>query len=170
MAPEELESSTENDSRRLCSSAGGIFESGSAWSRADGGGVVLAVVRAKSLDRDAGLLYASECDETGLGGSGSLRDGDGGGSVCALMKDVGFLEDLVGVLAMSSSSSSSSETVYDCLSFDGDVIGDAPRCEGGVDGRSLTWVGDCGEAGLRKGEDRGELRNVDWAESTITYC
>jgi hypothetical protein len=62
---------------------------------------------------------------------------------------------------MSSSSSSSSDTVYDCLSLEGEVIGEAPRCDGGVEGRSLVDVGDEGEAGRRKGEERGELRKED---------
>jgi hypothetical protein len=61
----------------------------------------------------------------------------------------------------SSSTSSSSDTVYDCLSFDGEVIGDAPLCDGGVDGRSLVEVGDEGDAGLRKGEERGLFRKDD---------
>jgi hypothetical protein len=67
--------------------------------------------------------------------------------------------DFVGVLFNSASSSSScSETVYDCLSFDGEVIGDAAFRLGGVAGLSLTAVGDPGDAGRRKGEERGELR------------
>lgn len=68
--------------------------------------------------------------------------------------------DFVGV-PITSSSSSSSDTVYDCLSLDGEVIGDAPLCDGGVEGRSLVDVGEEGDAGLRKGEERGELRKED---------
>ena len=58
---------------------------------------------------------------------------------------------------ISSSSSSCSEAVKDCFSFDGDVIGDALAFPGGVEGLPITVVGDPGEEGLRNGEDRGEL-------------
>ncbi len=60
---------------------------------------------------------------------------------------------------MMSSSSSSSETVYDCLSLEGEVIGEACDLLGGVADLSLAAVGELGEAGLRKGEERGELRD-----------
>jgi hypothetical protein len=83
--------------------------------------------------------------------------GDGGGSVCARRNvDVSFVA-LDGVeITTESSSSSSSETVYACLSFDGDVMGEAPlRFVGGVDGRPLlTRVGELGDAGRRNGDDR----------------
>lgn len=67
--------------------------------------------------------------------------------------------DLVGVLRIdcSSSSSSCSETVYECFSFEGEVIGDAAFRLGGVAGLSLTAVGEPGDAGRRNGEERGEL-------------
>ncbi len=43
--------------------------------------------------------------------------------------------------------------------MDGDVIGEAPlRFVGGVAGLPLTRVGELGEAGRRKGDDRGELK------------
>ena len=66
-------------------------------------------------------------------------------------------------MIISSSSSSSSETVYACLSFDGEVNGEAPLLfVGGVAGLPLlTTVGGLGEPGRRKGEERGELLNVD---------
>lgn len=86
--------------------------------------------------------------------------GDGGGSVCALLNDPEsvFVFDGVEII---SSSSSSSDTVYACLSLDGEVMGDAPLLfVGGVFGLPLAVVGEPGEAGRRKGEDRGEL-NVD---------
>ena len=63
---------------------------------------------------------------------------------------------LVGVFNTTSSSSSCSETVYVCLSFEGEVIGEAAFRLGGVAGLSLTAVGDPGDAGRRKGEERGE--------------
>lgn len=47
--------------------------------------------------------------------------------------------------------------MYECFSFDGEVIGDAALRLGGVAGLSLATVGDPGEAGRRKGEERGEL-------------
>ena len=79
----------------------------------------------------------------------ALRDvGSGGGSVC----------DLVAT-GLTSTSSISSDAVKDCLSFDGDVIGDRPDLDGGVDGLPTTVVGDDGEEGQRKGEARGELND-----------
>lgn len=56
------------------------------------------------------------------------------------------------------------------MSLDGEVIGDAPlRFVGGVLGRPLTWVGELGEAGRRKGDERGELKEEDLYEAyTIT--
>lgn len=43
--------------------------------------------------------------------------------------------------------------------MDGEVIGEAPlRFVGGVFGRPETRVGDPGEAGRRKGDERGELK------------
>lgn len=45
----------------------------------------------------------------------------------------------------------------DCFSLDGDVIGEGPDLDGGVEGRPTTVVGEFGEDGRRKGELRGEL-------------
>ena len=97
-----------------------------------------------------------------MGGRGRLRaEGEGGGSVWARIERNGglllLLLDFVGVLTTWSSSSSCSETVYECFNFEGEVIGDAAFRLGGVAGRSLTAVGDPGDAGRRKGEERGEL-------------
>lgn len=87
--------------------------------------------------------------------------GDGGGSVCALRNVGPFVLD--GVETIISSSSSSSETVYACFNFEGEVNGEAALLlVGGVAGLPLlVKVGEPGEAGLRKGDDRGELLNVD---------
>ena len=46
----------------------------------------------------------------------------------------------------------------DCLSFDGDVIGEGPVLLGGVEGLPITVVGEPGEEGRLKGEVRGELK------------
>jgi len=55
------------------------------------------------------------------------------------------------------------------LSFDGEVIGDAPlRFVGGVLGRPLTVVGELGDAGRRKGDERGELKEEDLYEAYTT--
>lgn len=54
-------------------------------------------------------------------------------------------------------SSSSSDTVYECLSLEGEVIGEAPALLvlGGVLG--LFEEGDAGDAGRRKGDERGTV-------------
>ena len=64
---------------------------------------------------------------------------------------------------MISSSSSSSDTVYACLSFEGEVNGEAPLLfVGGVACLPLPVEGVLGEAGRRNGDVRGELLlNVD---------
>jgi hypothetical protein len=48
--------------------------------------------------------------------------------------------------------------VKDCLSFDGDVIGEGPVLLGGVEGLPIIVVGEPGEEGRLKGEVRGELK------------
>lgn len=65
-----------------------------------------------------------------------------------------YVVALVGV-KISDSSSSSSDTVYECFNFEGEVIGEAAvrLVLGGVLG--LFDVGEAGEAGLRNGEERG---------------
>ena len=50
--------------------------------------------------------------------------------------------------------------VNDCFSFDGEVIGEGPDRDGGVDGRPITVDGELGEDGRRKGELLGELRDI----------
>lgn len=119
----------------------------------------------------AGLVVADRDVSYFAGDAGCERRavGDGGGSVCALRNDEApFVFD--GVETKISSSSSSSDTVYACLSFDGEVIGDAPlRLVGGVAGLPLlTKVGDPGEPGRRNGDDRGELLKVDLYEDCGT--
>lgn len=93
------------------------------------------------------------------GGCGSRRTEDGDSVVPRMLEAVLMVDEtLVGVdTSIDSPSSSSSETVYDCLSFDGEVMGEpATRVVlGGVLVRLLVCVGeDAGEAGLRNGEDR----------------
>ena len=61
----------------------------------------------------------------------------------------------------SSSYSSPSSAVNDCLSFDGEDMGDAPDLLGGVDCLPMIVVGEDGEDGRRKGEVRGELKERD---------
>ena len=51
--------------------------------------------------------------------------------------------------------------------MEGDVIGDAPRWLGGVTG-VRTGVGELGEAGRRKGEDRGELKDDLYEDCIIS--
>lgn len=63
-------------------------------------------------------------------------------------------------------SSLSSDAVYDCLSFEGDAIGEA-----GVEGRPITVVGELGEAGRRKGDERNDMLGYDVVESyTLCRC
>lgn len=62
-----------------------------------------------------------------------------------------------------SDSSSSSATLKDCFSLEGDVIGECPffpgeEC-GEVEGLPTMVVGDEGEEGRRKGDARGELKD-----------
>ena len=90
-------------------------------------------------------------------------NGDGGGSVC----------DLAAVGRAGGDSSSSSSTVKDCLSFEGEVIGEGPDLPGGVEGLPMTVDGEDGEEGRRKSEGRDELKDRGdglYAEACITDC
>ncbi len=115
----------------------------------------------------AGLLRAAAAMENVLLSDTGIDErprvvGEGGGSVCDLM-----------AIGLGSGSSSSSSIVNDCLSFDGDVIGEGPDLLGGVEGLPMTVVGDEGEEGLRKGEARGELKDKGeglYAEACIKHC
>ena len=106
MVPLELESRTEKDSRMLCRSWGGSLERLSFWERRPfetslRGSLVDALLE---IERDERSYLEGEagCERWAIG--------DGGGSVCALLKDESpFILD--GVDTMISSSSSSSETV-----------------------------------------------------------
>ena len=61
-------------------------------------------------------------------------------------------------------SASASAAVNDCLSFEGDVIGEGPALVGDPfgdgDERPMTVVGEEGEEGRRKGDARGELKEM----------
>lgn len=164
MVPFELESSTEKDSRMLWRSCGGSLERLSFWENMPFETSLRGSLLAPGFaDRDEVSYFAGDA------GCERRTVGDGGGSVCALA-NLEFPFVLEGVESKISSSSSSSDTVYACLSFDGEVIGDAPlRFVGGVAGLPLlTKVGEPGEPGRRNGDDRGELLKVDLYEDCGT--
>ena len=127
----------------------------------------LSVCGADGDFANAGLLRAAAAMENVLFSDTGIDErprvvGEGGGSVCDLM-----------AIGLGPGSSSSSSTVKDCLSFDGDVIGEGPDLLGGVDGLPMTVVGDDGEEGLRKGEVRGELNDKGeglYAEACTMHC
>ena len=75
--------------------------------------------------------------------------GEVGGSVC----------DLAVLGLMFGSSSSSSSAVNDCFNLEGEVIGEGPFLLGGVEGLPMTVVGEEGEDGRWKGDERGELKD-----------
>ena len=106
MVPLELESRTEKDSRMLCKSWGGSFERLSFCER--------PLETCLRGSRPAALFVIDRLDVSyfdGDAGCDRWSVGDGGGSVCALLKDgAQFVLDGVD-MTISSSSSSSSETV-----------------------------------------------------------
>lgn len=150
--PVEFESRTEKDSRIEWRSCGGSLESTSVC-----GGCEAA--------KFPGLLAAAEIENelmSVLDGDERPRVvGDGGGSVCDRAEAGGSVLDRKGcglILGSSSSSLSCSDIVNDCLSFEGDAIGEGPVLPGGVNGLPTTVLGEPGEDGRRKGEVRGELK------------
>jgi hypothetical protein len=137
MYPVELESSTEKASRIECKSCGASFER-------------LSVCRVADLPVTAGLCGGVAVVEKMSSSRARAADrplvvGDGGGSVCDLIAE--------GLL---SGSSSSSPTVNDCFSLEGEAIGEGPVLLGGVDCRPTPVAGE-GEEGRRNGDVRGEL-------------
>ena len=141
MYPVELESRTEKASRIEWSNCGGSLER-------------LSVCVVAALPIVAGLLRAAAATErVSLLSSLDTAErprvvGEGGGSV----------RDLI-ASGRTCGSSSCSSAVKDCLSFEGEVIGEGPDLLGGVAGLPMTVVGDDGEEGRRKGEARGELND-----------
>ena len=152
MAPLEFASRTEKDSRMQCNSWGGSLERLSFWER------VLEKTRRGEVVIVEACDGAEREDESYLEGEGGRQAvAEGGGSVCALL-NVCSEDGLEGVETISCSSSSS-DTVYACLSFEGEVIGEVPLLfVGGVAGLPLMIVGEPGEAGRRNGDERGELK------------
>ena len=107
MVPLELESRTEKDSRMLCKSWGGSLDRLSFWESRP----FETSLRGSRL---VAWFVTDRVDVSYFAGDGSCVRwvvGDGGGSVCALLKDESpFILDGVDTM-ISSSSSSSSETV-----------------------------------------------------------
>lgn len=137
MVPVESASRTEKDSLSEWRRAGGSRDTSSPMA---------AVVLAGTWE---------DCLKAGGCGSFLADEGDAGVSG-SLMAAAGSVAVFVGVMIIDSSSSSS-DTVYECFSFDGDDSGDAWTLEvlGGV--LALKAVGELGEPARRKGDDRVDI-------------